>query len=121
MDRPVLITVDLIAGIIGLPTDGEKLEKYLEDKTRAKDISDEIKAKYGIERGNRGIKISDINDHATRFATRLLGCKLMLKFRKEEVSASVVIVAPQCENGGSMSWALYLLNSFLEDCKDTQD
>jgi hypothetical protein len=73
MDRSVPITVDLIAGIIGLPTDGENPENYLEDKTRAKAISYEIKAKYGTERGNRGIKISDINDPVTRFATRLLG------------------------------------------------
>jgi hypothetical protein len=27
----------------------------------------------------------------------------------------------QCAKGSSMSWAPYLLNSFLEDCKDTQD
>jgi hypothetical protein len=121
MDRSVPITVDLIAGITGLPTDGEKLEKYLEEKTRAKAISDEIKAKYGTERGNRGIRISDINDPATRFSTRLLGCKLMHKCQKEEVSAGVVITATQCAKGSSMSWAPYLLNSFLEDCKDTQD
>jgi hypothetical protein len=79
MDGLVPITVDLIARNTGLCTDGEKSEKYLEDKTRAKAISDEIKAKYGAERGNRGIGISDINDPATRFATRLLGCKLMRK------------------------------------------
>jgi hypothetical protein len=121
MDRSVPITVDLIAAITGLPTDGENPEQYLEDKTRAKAISDEIKAKYGMEHGNRGIRISDINDPATRFSTRLLGCKLMCKCHKEEVSAGVVIVATQCAKGSSMSWAPYLLNSFLEDCKDTQD
>jgi hypothetical protein len=49
MDRLVPITVDLIAGITGIPTDGEKLKQYLEEKTRAKAISDEIKAKYGAE------------------------------------------------------------------------
>jgi hypothetical protein len=27
----------------------------------------------------------------------------------------------QCAKGSSMSWAPYLLNSFLEDCKDAQD
>jgi hypothetical protein len=64
MDRPVPINVDLIAAITGLPTDGEKPEKYLEDKTKEKAISDEIKDKYGTYRGNRGIQISDINDPA---------------------------------------------------------
>jgi hypothetical protein len=85
MDRPMPINVDLIATITGLPMDGEKPEKYLEEKMKEKSISDEIKEKYGMERGNRGIRISDINDPATRFATRLLGCKLMCKCRKEEV------------------------------------
>jgi hypothetical protein len=32
MDRSVPITVDLIAGITGLPTDGENPEQYLEEK-----------------------------------------------------------------------------------------
>jgi hypothetical protein len=46
---------------------------------KEKSISDEIKAKYGVERGNRGIRMSYINDPATRFTTILLGCKLMHK------------------------------------------
>jgi hypothetical protein len=50
MDRPVPINVDLIATIMGLPMDGEKPEQYLEDKTKEKSISDEIKEKYGGER-----------------------------------------------------------------------
>jgi len=41
------INVGLIIGITGLPTDGEKLEKYLEEKTPAKAISYEVNAKYG--------------------------------------------------------------------------
>jgi hypothetical protein len=73
MDRPMPIMVDLIAAITRLPKDGEKPEQYLEEKTRTKAISDEIKAKYGVERDNRGIRINDINDPLTRFATRLLG------------------------------------------------
>ena len=46
MDRPVPINVDLIVDITRLPTDGEKSEQYLDDKTREKAISDEIKVKY---------------------------------------------------------------------------
>jgi hypothetical protein len=93
MIRQVPINVDSITTIMGLPTEREKPEKYLEHKMKEKSISDEIKANYGMERGNRGIRISDINDPATRFATRLLGCKLMCKCRKEEVSVGVVAVA----------------------------
>jgi hypothetical protein len=46
MDRPIPINVDLIVAIKGLPMDGEKLEKYLEEKMKEKSISDEIKEKY---------------------------------------------------------------------------
>jgi hypothetical protein len=37
-----------------------------------------------------GIMINDINDPATRFSTRLLGCKLMRRCHKEEVMVGVV-------------------------------
>jgi hypothetical protein len=73
MDRPMSINVDMIKTITRLPMDGEKPEQYLEDKTKAKAIFDEIKDEYGMERGNGGIRINDINDPATRFTTRLLG------------------------------------------------
>jgi len=42
MDSPVPINVDLITAIIGIPTDGEKIEHYLKDKTKENSISDEI-------------------------------------------------------------------------------
>jgi hypothetical protein len=113
--------MDLIEGIMRLPTDGENLEKYLEDNIKDKAILYDIKTNYGMNHGNRGIKINDISDLATRFSTKLLGCKLMHKCHKEEVSAGVVIVIVQCANGSSISWAPHLLNSFLEDCKDTKD
>jgi hypothetical protein len=70
MDSTMSINVDLIAIITWLPTNGEKREQYLEDKTKEKSISDELKDKYGVERGNRGIMIRDINDPVTQFATR---------------------------------------------------
>jgi hypothetical protein len=73
MDRLIPINVDLIAAITRLPTDGENPKKYLEDKTKAESISDEIKEKFGTKRGNKEIRISDISDHAARFATRLIG------------------------------------------------
>ena len=99
---------------------GRSQNKYLEDKTKEKSISDEIREKYGAERANRGIRIKDINDLATLFTTRFLGCKSMHKCQKEEVSARVIIVVAQSIKGSSMSWGPYLLKSFLEDCKDMQ-
>jgi hypothetical protein len=67
MDRPIPINVYLIVAITGLPTDREKPKQYLEDKMKVKAISDEIKEKYGVDRGNKGIRINEINDHATHF------------------------------------------------------
>jgi hypothetical protein len=80
MDRSVPINIDLIKMIIGLPIDGKKLEQYLEEKIKAKAISDDIKENYGAEMGNRGIGISDVNDPTTQCATKLIGCKLMCKY-----------------------------------------
>jgi hypothetical protein len=65
MDGPFLINVDLVTEITGLPTDEEKPDQYLEENTKVKTISDEIKTKYGTKRGNRGIGINDINDPTT--------------------------------------------------------
>jgi hypothetical protein len=62
MVRVILINFYLITEIIGLPTNGKKPKQYLDDKTKVKSISDEIKENYGTERGNRGIRIKYIND-----------------------------------------------------------
>jgi hypothetical protein len=42
----------------------------------------------------------------------------MCKCKKEEVPSGAVVAATQCAKGRSMSWALYLLNTFLEYYKD---
>jgi hypothetical protein len=54
----------------------------------------------------------------TWMATKILACKMLRKCCKEEVPTGVVAAAAQCTNGTSLSWAPYLLNLFLEDCKD---
>jgi hypothetical protein len=54
-------------------------------------------------------------------AAKILACKLLRKCRREEVSAGVVAVAAQCVEGTTVGWAPYLLNLFLDDCKDAQD
>jgi hypothetical protein len=52
---------------------------------------------------------------------KIMACKLLRKCRKEEVSTGVVVVAAQCTEGTKVSWAPYLLNLFMDDCKDAQD
>jgi hypothetical protein len=121
LDKPVPITVELIAKITGLPIRGMDLVLFLDDKTKEKALAEEMKKKYGTDRGTRGIIIKRINDTATQLGTKILACKLLRKCHREEVPAGVVAVAAQCAEGTSMSWASYLLNLFLDDCKDAQD
>jgi hypothetical protein len=63
----------------------------LDDKTKEKDLTEEMKKTYGIERGSHGIIIKQISDVATRMEKKLMACKLLYKCHKEEVLAGVVI------------------------------
>jgi hypothetical protein len=71
MGRPIPIDVNLISNLIGLPTDGVKSKQYLDEKTKEKAIAEEVKDKFGIERGSRGVIINNINDPSTKFVTKL--------------------------------------------------
>jgi hypothetical protein len=53
MDMHVSIYVDLIAEIMGLLIDGTKPDQYLDEKTKEKAMEDEIKRKYGNDRGSK--------------------------------------------------------------------
>jgi hypothetical protein len=77
-----------------------------------------MKKTYGTERGSHRIIIKCISDATTRIPTKIMACKLLRKFHKEEVPAGVVAAVAQCVEGTVLSWAPYLLNLFLEDCKD---
>jgi hypothetical protein len=121
LEQLISIDVELITYITGLPSWGEDPTQFLEDKTKEKALAEEMKKKYGTERGSRGIIIKRISDATTRMATKIMACKLLKKFRKEEVSTGVVATAAQCAEGTTLSWAPYLLNLFLDDCKDVQD
>ena len=82
---------------------------------------EEMKKTYATERGSHRIIIKHINDATTRLATKLMACKLLKKCHKEEVPIGVITTASQCTEGTMLSWAMYLLNLFLEDCRDVQD
>jgi hypothetical protein len=121
LDKPVPITVEIIAQIIGLPIQGMDLTLFLDDKTKEKSLAEEIKKKYDTDRGTRGIIIKWIKNATTQLGAKTLVCNLLRKCHREEVPAGFVVVASQCAEGTSMSWAPYLLKLFLEDCKDAQD
>jgi hypothetical protein len=113
--------MDLITYITGLPLRGEDPVQFLEDKMKEKELAEEMKKKYGIEMGSYRIIIKRISDIVTRMAKTIMTCKLLKKFCKEEVPARVFAATTQCAEGTTLSWAPYLLNLFLDDCKDAQD
>ena len=118
MDRMVSIDIEFIAEISCLPTDGEKPENYLDDKTKEKYLAEEMKKKYGTERGSREIIINRTSEPATRLAMKLMACKLLRKCHKEESPVELIATTTQCMKGSLLSWVPYLLNLFLENCKD---
>jgi hypothetical protein len=65
--------------------------------------------------------IKNINDPTKRFVTKLMACKLLRKCHKEEAPTGVVATTMQCVKGTVLSWELYFLNLFLEDCRDVHD
>jgi hypothetical protein len=121
MEEPISINVELITFITGFPSMGKSPMQYLDDKMKENTLAKEMNKTYGTERGSCRIIIKSINDVATQMATKLMPCKLLRKCCKEEVPAWVVAATTQCANGTMLSWAPYLLNLFLDDCKDAQD
>jgi hypothetical protein len=65
LDKPIPITVELIAHIIGLPTRGMDPVLILDDKSKETTLAKDMKNKYGTDRGTRGIIIKQINNVVT--------------------------------------------------------
>jgi hypothetical protein len=121
LDKLISIDVELIAHITGLPSWGMDPAQFLDDKTKEKALAEEMKNKYGTERGTHRIIIKQISDIATKMAAKIMACKLLRKCPQGGSLGGVVAVAAQCVEGTTVSWAPYLLNLFLDDCKDAQD
>jgi hypothetical protein len=51
LDKLVSIDVELNVHIIGLPAKGMDLVQFLDDKTKEKALAEEMKKKYGTNRG----------------------------------------------------------------------
>jgi hypothetical protein len=87
LDKPIPITVEIIAQITGSPTWGMDPTLIPDDKSNQKTLEEEMKKKYGTTRGMKGIIIKQINNAATQLGTKILACKLLREFHKEEVPA----------------------------------
>jgi hypothetical protein len=93
----------------------------LDDKSKEKALAEEMKKKYGTDKGTRGIIIKRINYVVTQLGAKILACKILRKFRKDKAPAGVIAVAAQCPEVTFMSWVPYLSNLFQIDCKDLQE
>ena len=51
LDKFISIDVELIAHIIGFPSWGMDPTQFLDDKTKEKALEEEMKNKYGTDRG----------------------------------------------------------------------
>jgi hypothetical protein len=118
MDTQGSICVDLISQITSLPTTREKPVQYLDDTTKDKSLAEEMNKTYGIERGSKGTIINKISELMMRLETKLMSYKILIKCQKEEVLTGVIATTTQCVKGIVLIWIPYLLNSFMDDCKD---
>ena len=69
--------MELTTTITGLPSMGENLTQYLDEKTKEKALVEETKRTYGTKRGSRSIIIKRISDTVTQMATKIMACKML--------------------------------------------
>ena len=53
------------------------------------------------------------NRKLRRFATQMLACKLLQKFRKDECLLGVILATECCAEGVRMAWTQYMVNEFI--------
>jgi hypothetical protein len=87
--------------------------QFLDEKKKEKALVEEMKQKYVTERGSCEIIIKRISDAETRMPTKIMACKLLKKFYKDEFPIRVVATATQCSEGTTLNWAPYFLKLFL--------
>jgi hypothetical protein len=95
--------------------------QFHDDKTKEKELTEDMKKKFGTNKRTQGNIIKRIKYFTIQMAAKIMACKLLRKCHKEEVPTGVIAVAAQCVEGTTISWAPYILNLFLDDCKDAQD
>jgi hypothetical protein len=90
VEEPILIVVELISYITGLPFQGESHTQFLYYKTKEKALAREMKKTYGTYKGSCIIIIKHISDTTTRLAKKFMVSKFLSKCWKEEVPTGVV-------------------------------
>jgi hypothetical protein len=72
LDKPVPIMVKIIMHITCLPIRGMDPALILDDKSKEKTLVEEMKKKYGTNRGTRGIIIKWINNVTMQLGANIL-------------------------------------------------
>jgi hypothetical protein len=94
--KSMSIGTQLIAQIIGLPTQGEGPFPLFMGKANEKALLERIKEKYGTYRGMCGLDVVSINDYTVRFVSQVLACKLLRKCHKHQVPARAIGTMEKC-------------------------
>jgi hypothetical protein len=102
LDPPVSIDTALIAWITGLPKSREDPTTFF-NKARERALSKQMKEKFHTFRGKRGLDVMNINDDSVQFVMQVLACKLLHKFRKDEVLIAVIATIEKCFEGVQMN------------------
>jgi hypothetical protein len=95
--QTIPIFVELIAKITGLPSQGMDICCSWMTREKEKVLAEEMKKKYGTDRGTRGIIIKQINDAATQLGAKILACKLLRKCRRRKSQLELLQLQPSAQ------------------------
>jgi len=121
MDSRISLDPYLIWRLTKLSKQGKDPVTVFVNKTQDTQLAETLKKKFKLQKKDRGYSINSINDEATTFATQLLSAKLLRKGHHNQVATHFIELGSQCAQGTIYNWATYLLNEFVEDCREAQD
>jgi len=84
-------------------------------------LTEAMKAKYKLEKKNRGYAITNIKDKGVHVATQVMVDKVMIKCHTNEVPVPVVTLVEQCMEGIQFNWVEFLCMDFLLNCCKAQE
>jgi len=121
MDAKISIEPHLIWRITRLSKKGLDLALVFIGKMKDKQSAQKINKEYKVTKLGKGYDVKSIQDERVSFATQLLAAKLLQKCHHNQVPAPVISLASKCVEVVVYNWATFLLNEFIEDCKEAQD
>ena len=62
-----------------------------------------------------------ISDDTIKFMLQVLASKLFRKSCKDHIAVGITETTKKCVEAVHMNWEIFLVNKFLEDCRDEHD